>query len=229
METTWLKQTLFAGMTANAFKLGTVLSSGWFWTRISGCSVLYRGHSIETVDFGNVLTVAEADAEKISPPGYVEHNSNSAYFYVVRRVNNSGALEHTLSAAVKVSIDADGNLAEPQPNNIRAVRAKQLASNKIELIWYYCPLEQQSLPVFFNIYYDGGMGQIDYESPVSTVSYMGRRFCSYMSSPLTAGENLFCIRAENAAGRESGSSVRIEIQLNTESPDAISIVNAIAI
>lgn len=223
METKWLSESLFAGMTANAFKLGTVLTCGWFWPRVSGCSVLYRGSSMETIDFANVLTVAEAYAGQISPPNYVQHNSDSTYFYVVRRANNCGYQEHTLSAAVKVSIDADGNLAEPKPNSIFEARAKQVEGSKVQLVWYYCPLEQQSPPVCFKVYYDGGTGQINYENPLATVDYEGRRFYSYRSNMLDAGDYLFAIRAKDATGTENESLVQMKVQLDTTEPDAIGI------
>ena len=71
METMWLKEVLFAGQTSNAFKLGTVLTLGWFWPRIAGCSVLYRGSSMETIEFENILAVTEADACQVLPPSYV--------------------------------------------------------------------------------------------------------------------------------------------------------------
>lgn len=226
MEVRFLREALFAGMSANAYKLGTVLTCGWFWARLGGCSVLYRGDSMEAIDFANILTAAEADACEISPPGYVQHNSSSTYSYVVRRANNCGDEEHTLSAAVKVAIDAEGNLAAPAPNNIFAVKAEQANGNKIRLIWYYCPIEQQSPPACFNVYYDEGTGQIDYEDPVATIRYAGRRFYSYQSDSLDAGEHLFCIKAEDAAGTESSSSAPERVQLDTTAPDAIDIIGA---
>lgn len=225
MESKFLKDALFSGMTANAFRLGTVLTCGWFWPRVAGCSVLYRGNSMERIDFANILTVAEVDACQISSPSYVQHNSGSTYFYVIRRVNNCGDQEHTLSAAVKVSIDADGDLAKPRPNNIFEVRAEQVDGNKIGLVWYYCPLGQRQKPVCFKIYTDAGTGQVDYENPVATISYAGRRFYSYQSSSLDAGKYLFCIRAEGAGGTESGSSAQIRIQLDTDGPPAVDILD----
>ncbi|MBA7545487.1 hypothetical protein ES705_37856 [subsurface metagenome] len=226
METKWLKGALFAGMTGNAFKLGTVLTLGWFWARVGGCSALYRGSSMERIDFENVLAVAEADAAEISPPSYVQHNSSSTYFYVIRRANNCGDEERTLAAAVKVSIDVNGNLADPQPNSIFEATAQQVAGNKVQLVWFYCPIEQQSAPACFKVYYDGGTGQIDYENPIATIRYAGRRFYSHQSNTLNAGKYLFCIRAEDAAGTENGSLEQLRIQLDATSPDAIDILSA---
>ena len=217
---------LYEGDSPNGVKLGMGLTGGDFWPRIAGCQMLYRGPSLDKIDFSNMLAVAEAEASDIWPPSYVPHSSGSTYFYVVRRANNCGRQEHTLAAAVKVSIDASGNLAEPQPNNIFEARAKQVDGNKIQLVWYYCPIEQQSPPACFKVYYDAGTGQINYESPIATICYAGRRFYSYQSDTLEASKYLFCIRAEDAAGMESASLAPIRIQLDTVSPGAVNILSA---
>ncbi len=216
---------LYEGDSPNGVKLGMGLTGGDFWPRVAGCSVLYRGPSMDLIDLMNILAVAEAEASEISPPNYVPHNSGSIYFYVVSRANNCGYEEQTLAAAVKVSIDAGGELAEPQPNSIFEVRAEQVEGNKIQLVWYYCPIEQQSPPACFKVYYDDGTGQIDYENPISTLSYTGRRFYSYKSDVLDGDKYLFAIRAEDAAGMENTSLARIEIQLDTTSPDTIEILS----
>ena len=225
IERSWLREALFNGMSANALKLGTTLSLGWFWVRVSGCSVLYRGPSMERIDFTNILTVAEQDACEISPPSYIPHNSSSTYFYVIRRFNNCGYQELTLAAAAKVSIDASGELEKPQPNNILGSKAEQVDGNKIQLVWFYCPLEQKSQPVCFNVYYDGGMGQIDYENPLAKIGYEGQRFYSYQSGALDAGGYLFTIRAEDVDGIENSSPAQLRIQLDTTNPDAIDILS----
>lgn len=224
METKWLKEALFAGQTSNAFKLGTVLTLGWFWSRIAGCLVLYRGGSMGTIDFANVLAVGSAHASQIQPPCYVQHDSGSTYFYVVRRVNSCGDQEHTLSAAVKVSIAADGELAPQQPNSIFGAVVQQSAGSKIQLIWFYCPLEQQVGPACFKVYYDGGAGQIDYENPIAVLDYAGRGFYSYQSEALDAGKYVFAIRAEDANGIERNPFSQETIQLDTSEPDAIDIL-----
>jgi len=224
-ERQWLIEALFNGMTANAFKLGTVVTFGWFWMRRSGCSALYRGPGMERMDFANILAVAEQHATSISPPDYIPHYSNSTYFYVIRRFNICGYQERTLTAAVKVAIDAQGNLPKPQPNNIFAWRLEQVCGNKIQLIWFYCPLEQESKPESFRIYYDGGTGLVDYENPIAAISYRGWKFYTYQSDSLTAGRYLFAVRVEDAAGVENNSLAQLPIQLATGSPDSIEILS----
>lgn len=244
IEKNWLRGALFNGMTANAFKLGTSLSLGWFWVRVTGCSALYRGESpsavIEAhrsalgVDFTNILVVFNLDTSDgsratISPPSYIPHNSDSTYFYVVRRFNNCGYQEHTSAAAVKVSIKSNGELAEPQPNNISSSKVEQVAGNKVRLTWFYCPLEQSSEPVSFNVYYDERTGQIDYFDPLAIIEYKWRKFYSFQSSTLEAGGYLLAIRAEDAGGIENISLARLKIQLDTLNPDAIDILRVEAV
>jgi hypothetical protein len=88
METKWLKEALFTGMTANAFKLSTTLNLGWFWPRVAGCSLLYRGGSMETIDFDNILAVGALYTGQIQTPEYLAHTNNTTHFYVIRRANN---------------------------------------------------------------------------------------------------------------------------------------------
>jgi len=226
MEAKWLKEALFAGMTANAFKLGTVLSLGWFWHRAGGCSMLYRGDSMETIDFDNILVVGAPGAEQIQTPEYLTHVNSTTHFYVIRRANNCGDMEHTLAAAVKVSIDADGDLAQPRPNSIFEARTEQSADSKVKLLWYYCPLDQNSEPACFKVYYDNGTGQIDYENPIATISYTGRKFYSYQSNSLEGDKYLFAIRAKDANGIEDSSLAKLVIQIAISNPDPIDILSA---
>jgi hypothetical protein len=226
MERFWLRDALFNGMTAGAFKLGTVLSLGWSWFRITGCSALYRGCSMEQIDFDNVLAVAELDAEQISPPGYVPHEPDSIYFYIVRRFNGIGYQGRTFSAAVKVEIDSDGELKEPRPNHIFFTSVQQTESDKVEIVWFYNPLEQKSPPVSFGIYYDNGSGQIDYENPLALIEYQGRRFYRYKSPQLQSERYLFAVRAINADGFKNDSKGQLKIQLNSSNPAPIEIIKA---
>ena len=226
IKMSWLKEALFNGMTANAFKLGTILSMGWFWIRVAGCSVLYRGAGMGEIDFAKVLAVSERDATEVSPPSYLSHSSGSIYFYVIRRLNSCGCRERTLAAAVKVSIESNGELAEPQPNNIFSSKIAHRDSDKMRLVWFYCPLEQKSQPVSFNVYYDNRTGQIDYQNPLAIIVYKGRKFYSFQSSALEAGSYLFAIRAEDAEGIENSSLAQLKIQVNTAGIEAIDILSA---
>ncbi|MHC4156504.1 MAG: hypothetical protein ACYST6_16520 [Planctomycetota bacterium] len=225
METQFLRDALFTGMTANAFKLGTASTLGWFWPRVAGCSVLYRGERMDEINFGNVLAVADLGSVQISPPSYLQHGADSTCFYVVRRVNYCGYLEHTLLAALKVLIDTEGDLAQPRPNGILDVKADQVDGSRIRLVWFYCPLYQELPPALFKVYFDNGTGQIDYEDAIASVSCIGQRYYCFETELLNPGDYLFCVRAEDTAGEEGSSSALMKVQLDTTSPGTMDILS----
>jgi len=227
VDLNWLKDALFNGNSSNALKLGTTLSLGWFWYRTAGCSALYRGQSIEQIDFDTILSVAEKNACEISPPSYLTHEICSTYFYVLRRYNHCGYQEHTLAALAKISLDAEGELDKSQPNKIYVARAEQVDTNKVRLRWFYCPLEQGSQPARFNIYHDNRTGQINYENPLAVISYQGQKFYSYESCSFETGKYLFAIRAEDADGNENSSLAFLSIELDDKCPNAINILQAV--
>jgi hypothetical protein len=130
-----------------------------------------------------------------------------------------------LQAAVKLAIDAEGKLVKPKPNNIFAWRADQVNGNKVQLVWFYCPLEQRSEPVCFKVYYDGRVGQIDYENPLIEIRYQGRRFYSYLSEALPAGGYLFAIKVKDADGVENNSLAQLAIEIESVEPNAIEILS----
>jgi hypothetical protein len=170
--------------------------------------------------------VAAKDCCNISPHSYLSHNNSTTYFYVVRRLNNCGYSELTLAATVKMSIDTDGEQEKPQPNKAFAPAAKQTDGNKVQLVWFYCPLGQKSPPKSFNIYYDSGTGQVDYENPLDTISYKGQKFYTYQSDTLETGSYLFVIKTLDANGIENHSFAQLSIQLNAANPDQVEILNA---
>jgi hypothetical protein len=203
-------------MTSNAFKIGTVLHAGWFWPRFTGCSLLYRGGSIDSVNFDEIVAVGNLNATAIEPPDYLQHRNNTTHFYVLRRANSCGSVEHTLSASAKVAIDNNGNPAEPFPNSIFIIKAETVNGSRIKLTWFYYSVDHQSRPVRFNIYTDSETGQIDYQNPVAQIAWQGRKFYNYTSDELDEGKYLFAIRVVNNNDIEDTSlkTVSIELQPN---------------
>ena len=228
MKTIWRKDALMSGMNPNAFKLGTVLTLGWFWMRVKGCCVLYRGVSMNAVDFCSILAVSNADDCEIQP-GSVEHNAGTTYFYLLRRLNSVGDSENTLGAAVKVSINSQGQLSCGRPNSIPSFTATQTCGDRVLLEWYYCPLNQESKPAKFNIYWDCGQGQVNYENPIAVVAYKGRVYYRYQSEPLQAGSYLFCIRTVDSNGTENNSLAQTRVDVTTIKPAAINITSITAL
>jgi hypothetical protein len=85
------------------------------------------------------------------------------------------------------------------------------------------------MPVGFNVYYDNRTEQIDYQNPLATIDYEGRKFYSFQSNTLEAGEYLFAIRAVDAAGLENSTLAKLKIQLEPATINAINILKAEAV
>jgi len=227
MRRAWMREALFAGQTANGFKLGTVTTQGWFWMRVGGCRIAYRGGSMEGVDFENVLAVAEPDANEISLPSYLSHEAGEVYFYVVRCANRCGDIERTLRAAVKVAIDNGGKLGKARPNEIVGLRAEQGQDGKVEIVWTYNPMEQGGVPAEMRIYGDAGTGEIDYQNPVAVVKYKRRRFYRHKIEMAENGRYRFAVRAADANGNECESKQEVTVEIRETNLEAIQIIGAI--
>jgi hypothetical protein len=229
MELEWLREALFAGQTGNGFKLGTVLGRGWFWMRVGGCLVGYRGVSPADIDFGGILTVEDPDETEVLVPGYYPHERDGIHYYVYRSVNCCGYPEKTFRAAARVWIDANGDLADSRPNNVFRFAGRCTDGDKVELFLSYHAIEQESAPVRLNIYYDNGTGQIDFGNALATISYTGRRYYEYRSGSFAAGNYQFCVRAEDRNGTEGGFVPLIRVVVGDDVPAAAQALEAKAV
>lgn len=223
MQPVWLKEALFAGQTAVGHKLATSLGLGWFWSRINGCRIVYRGRSIEGID--EVVAIAEADASEITLPSYLSHEPGEIWFYVVRCANRCGRVERTLHAAVKVAIDGEGKLDGGKPNDVFGLAAGQKRDGNIEVVWHYCPIEQESPPAELRVYFNDGTREVDYQNLVATLEYRGRRFYRYKSEQPGQGRYAFSVRAADAKGNEHKSMKTIAVEVVERQPEMIEIVD----
>jgi hypothetical protein len=214
IEASWLREALLNGMTDTAAKLGTVLTQGWFWTRRAGCSAVYRCEdSTFDIRTSELVAVAAADASQVPLPTYLPHEAGSTCYYVVRRFNGCGQQDRTTRGAVVVRIGLDGQPTAPVPNAIVNLTAVQ-KQGCVCLQWFYWPLDQGAIPRGFDVYWDGGTGEINFANAIAVVAYEGRAWCGYQSQSLADGKYLFAVRAKGVAGVE-GPPWKLEIQIPT--------------
>ncbi len=220
-ESPWRREVLGNGMTANAFKLGTMLTRGWFWVRRGGCAALYRGGSLREVDLSRIVHVAGAESREIPLPTSLSHPAGSTHCYLLRRFNDCGHQERTTTAAVTLRIEPDGQPAPPTPNGIFDLKGEQIGGSRLRLSWFYSPLDQETMPQEFNIYWDSATGQVDLEDPIATIPYQGCRFYQYETASLDVGLYRFVVRSCGADSVEGLSSAMVTcpvIALGAEMP-----------
>jgi len=224
MESLWYREALFNGFGGNGFKLGTVLTGRWFWVRVDGCSVLYRGESLGGIDFNNVLAVYELAAEEVEVPDYIDYSGGERYVYNVRRAAGAGRCDWSLKASVIVELDSFSQLVEGRCNSVFEISAHQIGGCKVELMWSYFSWQQGAEPISFRIYGDNGAGQIDYEQAIGEVSYDGRRFYNYCTDELGDGRYQFEVRAVNSNMIENDGFARAEVQVQAEELVCLEII-----
>lgn len=216
---------LFGGDSANGSKLCLGLTGGDFWARPSGAQLLYRGQD-DDIDFDRIVTVLETDEDTIE---ILSGQPLSSFLYVLRRANCCGVEEKTFSAAARVKFDGLGNLIEYSCNKIFIAAAGQIEGDKILLKWFYQPIHQSKKIDNFKIYYDNGTGTIDYQIPLGSVNYKGRKFYQFITNELTGSSYKFCIRAAAADNSDDNFTGQIIIGLNRQNPDGVSILQSSAV
>jgi hypothetical protein len=213
VERPWWKEAILNGATRTAFQLGTSLTQGWFWVRSRGCTAVYRGSDITQVDLARILYVAEPDAQEIRLPEYLSHTPGSICCYLLRRFNACGRQDKTTTAATVLRIGSDGRQAQARPNAVVALNRERLNATSVRLAWFYCPLDQESVPAQFNIYRDGC------DDPTAIIPYQGRRHYRYTSDPLTDGLHTFVVRAATCDGIEGPPSMLRVRQVVASAPE----------
>ena len=225
----WLREALFNGMTSTAFKLGTMLTQGWFWTRRSGCTAVYQGESVTEMDLGRIVHVVDPQSREVSLPAYLSPPAGSTRCYLVRCLNGCGNQERTTAAAVAVRVTSDGELTPPAPNGVFGLRSEQIGGGRLRLTWFYHPLDQQTEPQEFHLYWDNGTGVIDPEHPLGTIPYKGSSFYQYETGPLENGRYTFVLCPCSADHGESASRGRVTCAITSLTPDAATILGAQAV
>jgi len=220
METRFYKDALFSGMTANAFKLGTVLTLGWFWIRTAGCHLVYRGQDGD-IDYDTIQAVMELEDAQVSIPNQ-NLPAGTIWHYIRRQASHCG-LESNDSPACILLIDSSGDMIGLSPNRPLILRAEQIAGGKIRLRWRYTPITEEITPTGFRIYINSGSG-FDWDNPTGTVDYNrgGRGEFEWTSDALTHGQRYrFCVRSYTVGAGESQNTDYVAAVADAVGPEAV--------
>jgi hypothetical protein len=226
-ETPWQREVLLNGLTDTGYRLGTVLTQGWFWALRAGCTAVYRSGDGDPhhAEFGSPAAVGEIADNVIRIP-HVDLGPDATCCYVARRFNGCGRQDRTLGAAALVHTGPDGQLAPPAANPVLWLQAQRASGGRVRLAWFYSPLDQRVTPQAFQVYWDNRTGEIDFGSPLATVAYEGHGLYEHRTGALEEGRYLFAVRAQSAVGEE-GPVLQIRLQKsNLKNRDAPVVVRA---
>jgi hypothetical protein len=214
---------VFGGDSANGIKLCMGLAEGDFWTRYSGTQVLYEGSDDTNINFNKIIAASNINASSLQIPA---GEPSSSMLYVVRRINCCGIEEETISAAVKVAFDAVGNLIEHTCNKVFTASFEQIDENRVLLKWFYQPINQAKKIGGFKIYSDSGTGEINYQNPIGTVDYIGRKFYQFIAGKLVGDRFKFSIRAVASNDDENSFGDEIKLQFDRSKLDDILLLQS---
>lgn len=213
---------LFGGDSADGIKLCVGMTEGDFWARPAGVQLLYQGQD-DDIDFDKITAASEINEDVLE---ISSGQPLTQWLYVIRRVNCSGYEDKTLGAAVRVEFDSLGSLIERSCNKVFIITAKQVDGDRILFEWFYQPIHQAKKIDRFKIYSDNSIGTIDYQNPIGSVNYIGRKFYQFITSELSGDSYKFCIRAAAADNSDDNFTGQIDIGLNRQRPDGISILQS---
>ena len=225
MEAKFLKDSLFAGMTGNAFKLGTVLTLGWFWMRQAGCHCVYRGQD-GNINYDLIQATMNLNGSQVSIAA--QNLPANTIWHYIRRQESCCGLESEDSATCIIVIDSAGEMIGNTPNTPVNVTIERLSNGRFRLRWRYVTLFEETSPTGFKIYMNSG-GGFNFQTPEAIVSYTRGKngeFC-WISDPLTNGKLYrFCIRSYRDGAGESQNTNFVAAVADSVGPGAITGLRA---
>jgi hypothetical protein len=208
---------IYEGESANGCKLGMGLTGGDFWPRINGCLNFYLGEDTMIIDWDAIIDVESIDAEPVSV--HVPYDFSRTYYCAIRRANFCGNEEQAFDAVVRLVFDDNGILVEEAGcNDVFEIISKQVANSKCRLIWFFSPMDQSDGVKHFNVYSDGGTGNIDFVSPPEIVKYSEPGFYCFDTDSLAEGHYKFCIRSVTNDGKEKSDLGFVKVFINNQIP-----------
>jgi len=226
MESKFQTDAVLLGRSANAVKLGTILTFGRFWVRQAGCHTVYAGQD-GNMDYDTVQAVMELADSQVA---IVNQSlpADTIWHYVRRQVSDCGLESDDSAPVCIVRVDASGDAIGLAPNRPKGLTATALAGGLVKLRWRYSTLDQPVAAANFNIYLDSGSG-FDFDTPYAVVAApaslaggAGTDRLSWTSTALSHGQRYrFCVRSESAAGGETQNTDSVAIVADSVGPDAI--------
>lgn len=154
-------------------------------------------------------------------------SSSGIYNYGVRAVDSGNKEEFNTDVIVSVDIIGPPITEQPDvPNEPTGLTATATGGGKITVAWVYNDREEDATPTKFNVYYDNGTGNVDYNTPLTSVNYStgtqdGRHLAfSYLTAALTDTTTyIFGVRSSTATDEEDNTTT-VSATADASAPNA---------
>jgi len=219
----WLAHydSIHRGWTPRGIANGVCATNGFAFPRLAGGYNLYRGvGALENVDTDVPVGAAGANASQLETFSWRPAAASTTYVHVIRSIGGGGVESPSGAQAVTVSFDAFGQPEGLKPNTPTSLAAAPQGGGRFEVSWRYVARDQETPPVEFRVYGDGGSGTVDFDSPLGAVPYRARRgqFRFITGEHAHGAVRSFAVRAVSEFGTTDGNTVVAGAWADAEGP-----------
>ena len=213
------------GWTVRGIANGVCATNGFAFPRVSGGYNLYRGVN-GAIDFDLPVGAAGAKAKSITTFSWRRHSGPAEYTYALRAIGGGGVESEASAPMVTVGFDAQGELEPLRPNGPVDLAVRAVANGRFEVSWAYERRGEAIAPATFSVFSDGGLGEMDWGTPVGSVAYRirGGRYCFVSTGYAHDTEVQFGVRAVAANGASDGNETVVTARARAVGPAALEAV-----
>jgi len=224
----WLEHydSVHRGWTPRGIANAVCSTCGFGFPRIRGGYNLYRSAG-GVPEAGRVpVGAAGADAGVVRTFPWVTHAAGTTYVYRLTSLNGGGAENIEDEVLCRVAFDAAGGWVGLRPNAVSDLRVTSLSGGRFEVVFCYMREGEQAEPVRFDVYCDGGTGEVDFGSAVGSVGYQrGRLHYTYVSEAFAHDTPVrWSVKAVSAAGVASEACGVVTGRAAAQAPPADPVV-----
>ena len=186
------------GWTPLGIANGVCTTNGFFFPRIRGGYNLRRYTGGTPDATAPIVGAAGADTNTIKTFGWVIHEPGQSYVYRLTAVSGGGVENWRDEVVTVADFQVNGSWSGGRPNSPMDLRVTPAAGGKFLVRWTYASQGQVKAPAGFNVYTDGGSGEVDFGTVYRSVVYrVGELHYDTLSGSFPQGTRVgFAVRAE---------------------------------
>jgi hypothetical protein len=155
----------------------------------------------------------------------------TVHWFGVRPVDARGVASPTAQGEVRIELDWQGGRVPDRPAGVLALSVRPLPGGIARLDWRWRPGQGGVVPRAFRIFGDGGIGAIDYQTPLGEVAYRDTQpQYAWESGELAGGlEHQLAVRAVAADEVWDEQPAVVRVTPDAEPPSRVDALQAEAI